>query len=138
MSIVKSKYRGSVTYHLVFAELINAAQYRGNVVYDQVAEIMGIFVRGHHMAAETGRILGEISEDETLAGRPMLSAVAVNAGDLEPSDGFYQLAQQLGLLTEDSSQARERFWHEQRDAVYATWAKPRAMSQPKSAKAPAQ
>lgn len=74
MPIVPDKHRGKKEYHLVFCELIRAAQYRGLTTYQAIAQIMGLPLAGHYMASETGRVLGEISEDELQRGRPMLSA----------------------------------------------------------------
>jgi hypothetical protein len=47
--------------------------------------------------AQIGRILGDISVYEHQAGRPLLSAVAVLAETKLLSDGFYRLAEQLGI-----------------------------------------
>lgn len=138
MPIVKSKYRGSVAYHLVFARLVEAAQCRGAVLYEDVAALMGIFKAGAFMGSATGHLLGEISEDEVDVNRPMLSAVAVSGRSLKPSDGFFSLALTLGLLKDDSTAGRQQFWDEQREAAYRTWRKPSQLSQQsKAAKASA-
>ena len=78
MSKVPNKYRGTTTYVHVLAELVRAAQYRGITTYQDIAVIMGLPMKGNLMGAQTGWILGEIAEDEVKAGRPMLSAVAVD------------------------------------------------------------
>lgn len=121
MNIVSDKYRGTTTYFHVLAELIRAAQYRGTTTYQDIAVIMGITVTGNYMSQQTGRILGEISEDECDAGRPMLSAVAVSVHG-EPSKGFFSLARSLGLLKD--GQDEHKFWEKQRDAVYERWKRP--------------
>jgi hypothetical protein len=121
MGAVKDKYRGTTTYFHVMAELVRAAQYRGLTTYQDVAVIMGLPVRGSHMGSETGQILGEISEDEVAAGRPMLSAVAVSV-EGKAGPGFFALARQLGRLTGDESDGA--FWEMERQAVYAAWKRP--------------
>lgn len=121
MSIVNDKYRGSTTYFHVLAELIRAAQYGGTTTYQDVAVIMGITVTGNHMGKETGHILGEVSEDEFNAGRPMLSAVAVSV-EGKPSKGFFSLARHLGLLK--PGQDEQKFWEKERDRVYKVWRRP--------------
>ena len=114
------KFRGTKEYHLVHHELITAARYRGTVKYQEIAKVMGLPMRGNLMGARIGQILGEISQDEVEAGRPMLSAIAVNTrGDAGP--GFFTLARELQLLTGDSPEDERRFWEEQRAAVYETW-----------------
>ena len=121
MSVVSDKYRGSTAYHLVHAELIRAAQYRGVTTYQAIAQIMGLPVTGAYMGTETGRILGEFSEDELGQGRPMLSAIAVGVSG-QPGQGFFGLAEGLGKLAEGATdEEKRRFWEEERDAVYETW-----------------
>lgn len=121
MSEVKDKYRGRTIYFHVFAELVRAAQYRGVTTYQDVAIIMGLRTTGAHMGAETGYILGEISEDEVRAGRPMLSAVAVGVSG-KPGPGFYSLAHRLGFL--DSPEENLNFWEQEREKAYKAWRRP--------------
>ena len=121
MPIVPDKYRGTKRYHLVYGELIRAAQYRGLTTYQAIAQIMGLPLTGQHMGSEIGKILGEISEDELRLGRPMLSAVAVGVTGV-PGQGFYGLAEQLGKLQPHATEAeKRRFWEQERDAVYEAW-----------------
>ena len=102
MSVVKSKYRGTTT-------------------YQDIAVIMGLPTRGAGMGQQTGQILGEISEDEVHANRPMLSAVAVNvAGKAGP--GFYWLAKQL--KRQPANQDDLAFWEHEVNAVYEAWRRP--------------
>lgn len=121
MPHVKNKYRGTTVYFHVLAELVRAAQYRGITTYQDIAVIMGLPLTGSHMGAATGQILGEIAEDEVLAGRPMLSAVAVGVSG-KPGPGFYSLAKSLELMTADTDETE--FWHQQREASYNAWRRP--------------
>ena len=106
--------------HLL-AELVRAAQYQGSTTYQDIAVIMGLPVKGAHMGAETGQILGEISEDDVRAGRPLLSAVAVNVqGKAGP--GFYSLAKDLGRMR--AGEDESAFWDREIQEVYATWRRP--------------
>ncbi|MDQ3743093.1 MAG: hypothetical protein M3444_01800 [Acidobacteriota bacterium] len=123
MSESKYKYRGSKSYHLLYCALINAAQNRSTITYKDVAEIMGLPPTGSHMGAETGRMLGVISEDEFNNGRPLLSAVAVSSVSGSPGEGFFGWAKDLGRLKDDSKEGKKRFWEEEKAAVYETWAK---------------
>lgn len=116
-----SEYRGTTAYVHVLAELVRAAEYRGVTTYQDVAVIMALPTWGSHMGRETGRILGEISSDEVAAGRPMLSAVAVDVkGHVGP--GFFTLARQIGRLPEGGDELT--FLAAERDAVYAAWRRP--------------
>ena len=115
------RYRGTTAYVRVLAELVRAAEYRGLTTYQDIAVIMGLPTWGSHMGAETGRILGEISEDEVRAGRPMLSAVAVDVkGNV--GAGFFVLARQMGRLGDSADE--QQFWIGERDAAYAAWRRP--------------
>jgi hypothetical protein len=118
MPIVRDRYRRTPAYVLVIGELVRAAQYRGFTTYQDIALLMGLPIRGSHMGAETGHILGEISEDEVVAGRPMLSAVAVGVNG-KPGAGFYALARELGRLAQGGDELV--LWNTEREAAYGTW-----------------
>ena len=121
MSLVKSKYRGTPKYFHVHAELVRAAQYRGLTTYQDIAVIMGLSQRGAHMGQQTGIILGEISEDELAAGRPMLSVVAVNK-NLTVGPGFFGLARKTGQRK--AGESKLEFVEREREAVYDAWRRP--------------
>jgi hypothetical protein len=121
MPHVTDKYRGTTTYFHVHAELVRAAQYRGLTTYQDVALLMALPLTGSHMGSETGQILGEISEDEARAGRPMLSAVAV-AVNGKPGSGFLGLARDMGMLAPGGDE--QAFWKEERERVYTAWKRP--------------
>ncbi len=120
MSVIGSRYRGSQEFLLVYCKLIAAAQQSGEVPYKDVATILHIETPGHHMAREVGQILGEISEDEHKAGRPMLSAVAMGVNGL-PGEGFFTLARKLGKLSATAADQELQFWKNERQKVYDTW-----------------
>ncbi len=122
MTVVTGRYRGSKEFLLVYSELISAARYRGLITYQALAQLIGLPLRGSHMAREIGQILGEISEDEVANGRPMLSALAVGVSGI-PGEGFYGLARDWGRLSEDSREAELAFWEKEKAAAYAAWAR---------------
>lgn len=119
--VVKEKYRGSKEYHLVFSELLTAARCRGTLLYQEVAEIMGLPLLGNYMANEIGQLLGEISEAEVLEGRPMLSAIVVSSVTGVPGEGFFTLAKQIGRLKSVPRVEEVRFWEKEKEDVYAAW-----------------
>lgn len=120
MPTVATKYRGTKHYHLVMRELITAARYRGTVTYQEIALIMGLPITGSRMGRETGQILGEISEDEHVSGRPMLSAVAVSVSGF-PGKGFYVCARMVGEDPGKDRDAQRAFWERERDNSYRCW-----------------
>ena len=121
MTTVKNRYRGTTKYVHVLAELVRAAQYGGVTTYQDIAAIMGLPQSGQHMGAEIGHVLGEISEDEVRAGRPMLSAVAVNVGG-KAGPGFYALAKDLKRMSAGEDEIA--FWKRELQAVYTAWRRP--------------
>lgn len=118
MSTSEVRYRGTKEYALVYTELITAAKYRGTVTYQEIAKLIGLPLQGNHMGKEIGQLLGEISEDEVIRGRHMLSAVAVNTQGL-PGPGFFVLAKDLGKLTDGEDE--KKFWRSECVALYETW-----------------
>jgi len=121
MPATQSKYRGTTAYQLVHAELITAARYRGVTTYRAVGQLLGIWRPGNHLSRETADVVGAISADEVAQGRPMLSAVVVHSDDHLPGTGFFTCARDLGRLHSDQPADRQRFWEEEREAVYETW-----------------
>lgn len=103
------KYRGRTDYFRVYAALVNAAEHRGLVTYQEVAQIMGLPLSGSHMGREVGNMIGVISEDEISYGRPMLSAIVVGVSG-KPGDGFYVWARNLGRLQSNNPADEEPFW----------------------------
>lgn len=116
------KYRGSVVYHLVYSELIQAARFRGLTTYQAIAQLMGLPLQGSYMGREVGLMLGEITENELREGRPMLSAVAVGVSGT-PGPGFGGLARSLGKLASEDKAEEKAFWEKEREAVYKAWAR---------------
>lgn len=111
------EYRGSKQNLPAYTELVWAARCRTTTTYRAVAGPTGLPPR------EVGRALGEISAGEVRAGRPMLSALVVNASGL-PGRGFFSLALRLGKLDDDSQEGRRRFRQKEIAAVYAAWQEP--------------
>ena len=121
MPVVSDKYRGTTMYFHVLAELVRAAQYQGRTTYQDIALLMGLPQSGNYMGKEVGWILGEISEDEVRAGRPMLSSVAVGVSG-KAGSGFFGLARDLGRL--DQNKDESAFWNEELRAAFSAWRRP--------------
>ena len=121
MADVKNRYRGTTKHFHVLAELVRTAQYRGVTTYQDIAVIMGLPQSGNHMASEVGRVLGEISEDEVEAGRPMLSSVAVGVKG-KPGPGFFRFASQLRRFSAGDDE--DEFWEQERAETYDAWKRP--------------
>lgn len=120
MSTIGIQYRGTQKFLLVQSALIQAARERKLVHYKDVAGLIGVPPSGHHMARQVGQVLGEISEDEHKARRPMLSAIAVAESGFA-GDGFFVLARRLGRLAATEWDAETAFLRDEQRRVYAAW-----------------
>ena len=85
----------------VRSSLIERARDKGNelVRYQELSDKckLGLDMSRIDHRAEIGRILGEVSSYEYHNDRPLLSALVVRAGDNYEGDGFFKLADELGL-----------------------------------------
>jgi hypothetical protein len=99
------------------AAMIERAKVRGMLAYsDLTKSIQSIAFEPH--SAPYFHFLGEICEEEDLAGRGMLTAIVVHkSGDMEPGPGFYELAKHLGRDTRDKTKC----WIEELHKVHAYW-----------------
>lgn len=116
------KYYNSTDYFVVYSLLIDAAQHRGLVTYQEIAEAVGLPLSGNHMGREIGGLLGTISMNELDNDRPMLSAIVVGTSG-KPGEGFYAWAKELGRFDGEGKEAEVSFLEQERDAVYKTWQK---------------
>lgn len=119
---MSKQYLGTTEYFPILAELIRAARYRGTVTYQELADLIGLPLRGAYMGGELGEYLGAISEEEAKQSRPMLSAITITVAG-EPGGGFFAKAKELGKFTGESAAERAAFWEAEKQAVYKTWQK---------------
>jgi len=69
-----------------------------------------------------GEDLGELSEYEHKAGRPLLSALVVHKGSNYEGDGFYRLCENLGFGDAESlKRNRKTFDAERKQECYDFW-----------------
>lgn len=119
--VVADKYRGKKEYFLAYSALVAAAHSRSLLTYAGIAHLTGLPTRGQDMANKVGHLVGEISEDEHNAGRPLLSALVVYKGDGTPSFGFYKLARKLGMLAGSSKSAEKAFTNKEQTNLFEFW-----------------
>lgn len=119
MVTVPSKYRNTKYYDSVYALLCFAANKNELLSYTPIWELMEL-KPGNNAAKEAGHMLGEISEDAHLSGKPLLSAIVINKKKKEPGPGFYILAENLGKLPTGKSDLEKRsYWEKERDNVFS-------------------
>lgn len=120
MTTLGTQYRGTQKFLLVYSALVQAARERKLVYHGEVANMLDVATNDHQMSRQVGQVLGEISEEESRRGRPMLSAIAVaESGD--PGDGFFALARRLGRLLDNDPSAHITFLRSEQRAVYRAW-----------------
>lgn len=97
--------------------LVGYARRRQMIPYSEfVTKIRSINIEYHD--PRLFHFLGEISAEESTAGRGMLTALVVHKhGDMQPGPGFFELAQELGHDTSDIL----KFWIEEVKVVFAAW-----------------
>lgn len=97
--------------------LIERAKVRGMIPYSElVAKMRTIKLEPESYAL--ANMLGELSSEENDAGHGMLSVIVVRKGsDMQPGQGFFDLAEELGRDTSD----RLKFWTDELKKVYAYW-----------------
>lgn len=105
-------------FFITYSILINAARHHGFATYQELAQATGYPTIGSYIGGVFGKILGLISINEVEQNRPMLSAIAVGITG-KPSEGFFTLARELGLLKE--SVTEEAFWADECKKVYEEW-----------------
>ena len=120
---IERTYRGSREYQRVHDKLVHAAQHQTHIFYADVADVLGPLGEDDDVAHEGARLLGEISEDEQRAGRPMLSALTVS-GRGAPAATFFNLARRLGKLASTDPADEMAFWMAEKGRVYDTWKPP--------------
>jgi hypothetical protein len=83
------------------AILIEVATRKGRIAYSElVSQITALSLEPHD--PRLFHLLGEISAEESEAGRGMLTAIVVHkSGDMQPGPGFFELAKSLGKNTKD-------------------------------------
>lgn len=80
--------------------LIELARKKKTITYQDLSDScnLKLIMRDSEFArAEMGRILGDISTFEFNNKRPLISSLVLSKGDNYQGDGFYKLAETLGL-----------------------------------------
>ena len=101
----------------VMAILSARAKLRGMIPYSELApKIKAIPLAAHDQ--RLFHLLGEVSEEEDVAGRGMISVIVVHkTGDMQPGPGFFELASRLGRDTSDILEC----WIKELKRVHAHW-----------------
>lgn len=96
--------------------LVTAARSEQTVKYGEIGAQIGLY-SPEYFEIKIGSIVGACSIYEQLYGRPLISAIAVNAETARPSEGFWELP---GIPPRVD---REVFWSQEVQRVFRTWAR---------------
>jgi hypothetical protein len=99
--------------------LVQKAKQRAMIPYSElVGQVKAVAFNAYDQ--KLFAILGQISVVEHEAGRPLLSVLVVHkTGDMQPGEGFFELAGSLGRDTSDVLKT----WIEEVKRVYQHWNK---------------
>jgi len=98
--------------------LVDVAASEGTITYsDLVSGVTSAKLEANQYALF--EMLGEISWEESKAGRGMLTAVVISKDSNLPGPGFFGVAEELGYTITD----RDLFWVEELRKVHSSWVK---------------
>jgi hypothetical protein len=92
--------------------------------YKEVAEhvIAVPWPEGDAFRGQIGWLLGQVSFEEARRGKPLLSALVVNADTRKPGSGLFDLARdELGLNVGRSEREEDSFWLEEAARCRQYW-----------------
>jgi hypothetical protein len=103
--------------------LINFASRKKTISYTELLKLSKVkldmsipFDRG-----VLGHLLGEISWNEVAECRPMLSSVAIHAGDYKQGQGFFDLAERLYGITFKNADQKLMFGMKELNKTHEYW-----------------
>lgn len=98
-------------------KLLKIARNGSTTNYKEIGRAVGLHWRSRHLL----QALDAVNRHEHSEGRPLLTAVVVNAERRRPGNGFFILAETWGLF--DPAKDDERgFWKQELQRVYSYWA----------------
>jgi len=122
-SVVGESERGNVLPTMnaetkaVYEKIVKVAknEKKGVITYSEAASCVGISTLG------IIPILDRINRTENSEGRPLLSAVVISKSRNMPGDGFFKLAKELGVQSDDEDNIN--FWLKEIRRVHDYWRK---------------
>lgn len=112
---------GNVLNEDVYEFLKQVARDETTVTYTEIAHILGLNMQSQLDRNELGRVLGVISTYEHSQGRPLLSVVTVFTNEGFPSNGFFNLAKDLGKFAGSTEIDKLTFFATELKAAHQYW-----------------
>jgi hypothetical protein len=99
------------------AILVEIAKMKNTIPYSELVQKIKTIVLEPESYA-LANMLGEISKEEDLKNQGMLSVIVVHKdGDMQPGEGFFKYAEELGRDTSD----KLKCWIEELNRVHGFW-----------------
>lgn len=105
----------------VYEYLKQVARDEHTVTYSEIAQILGLNMQSQLDRNELGEVLGAISTYEFSQGRPLLSVVTVFTNEGFPSNGFFNLAKDLGKFAGSTEMDKLTFFATELKAAHQYW-----------------
>lgn len=105
----------------VYEFLKQVAREETTVTYTEIAQMLGLNMQSQLDRNELGQVLGVISTYEYSHGRPLLSVVTVFTNEGFPSNGFFNLAKELGKFSGSTEMEKLTFFANELKAAHQYW-----------------
>ena len=103
---------------IIYQEIIQVAKNESLTHYSDIGPLVGLNMESPADRNVMSNILDKISKNEHENGKPLLSAVVILRDENIPGDGFFGMAQEVGLY--DGS-GKDQFWANELRRVYNYW-----------------
>lgn len=105
----------------LYEYLRDIAARRGSTTYALAGAVVNLDMTNQAHRNEISRLLDEISEFEHHENRPLLSACVIRNDLGRPGNGFFEMAQRIGLFLIHGGD-RDQFWINELRRVHDYWA----------------
>jgi hypothetical protein len=107
----------------IYDELVRLARSRQLTTYSDISLLASLDMSVEADRQQMSLILEEIARFEHSQNRPMLTALVIHRGnDNNPGEGFFSIAQELGLFQGSRNNIeRTTFWAQQVGDVHVHW-----------------
>lgn len=107
----------------IYDALVQLARNKQLTSYSDIAPLAGLDMNVEADRQRISLLLEEIARFEHSHKRPMLTALVIHRGnDNNPGEGFFSIAQELGLFQGSRDDiVRTTFWAQQVGDVHALW-----------------
>jgi hypothetical protein len=100
--------------------IVEVARAKDTIGYRKLAIAVGMDASSEHFAANVGRVLDSINEQEHARGNPLISAVVIGVDANGPGPGFFECAKKLNVYRGGDDL---KYWIEELQRVHDYWSR---------------